>query len=297
MVATRARGRANAWRREVDDLLRGLSGGLLFGIPLLYTMETWWIGETISPLRALILLAIAYALNLAFVTWAGFRRQEAGSKRPFGDALEATAIALVTAAVILVLLHQLQTDHPLGVIVGRLAVNAVPISLGIGIANHILGTGASRTVPGTGEQGDQGGERPTPRDGVHATLLDLGASSAGALFLSFNIAPTEEVSMLAAEVPTLFLPAIVLASLLLTYAIVFVAGFGGQEQRAASTGLFQHPVTETVAAYLTSLATCVGVLWLFDQIGADTDPFVAYAKVIILGVPAAIGAAAGRLAV
>ncbi len=81
-MATRARGRANPWRREVDDLLRGLSGGLLFGIPLLYTMETWWIGETISPLRALILLAVAYALNLAFVSWAGFRRQEAGSNRP-----------------------------------------------------------------------------------------------------------------------------------------------------------------------------------------------------------------------
>ena len=281
----------DCWRREADDLLRGLAGGFLIGIPLLYTMETWWIGGTVSPLRALLFLAVAYALNLGFVSWAGFRRQEQGSRHPFGDALEATALALAAAALTLVLLHRVQLDHPLGAVVGRLAVNAVPISLGVSIANHILAAGASRTEPAAGEA-------PVPApDPLRATLLDLGAAFAGALFVSFNIAPTEELPKLATEVPTLRLAAIALFSLLLTYAIVFVADFGGRQHRAATAGLFQRPATETVAAYLVSLATSAGILWLFGQIDSSTDPFVAYAEVVLLALPAAIGAAAGRLAV
>ena len=292
-MAATAPARDDPWRREAEDLLRALAGGFLIGIPLLYTMETWWIGETISPLRALLFLAVAYALNLGFVSWAGFRRREHGSHHPFGDALEATALAIVAAAITLLLLHQIQADHPLGVVVGRLAVNAVPISLGVSIANHVLAA-ASRTGPAEGEAPVA---TPEPDSGLRATLLDLGAAFAGALFVSLNIAPTEEVPMLATEVPTLSLPAIVLFSLLLTYAIVFVADFAGQERRVASVGLFQRPVTETVAAYLVSLATCAAILWLFRQIDPGTDPFVAYAQVLILGLPASIGAAAGRLAV
>src|SRR3712207_6092555 len=66
-VATQARGQVGPWRRELNDLLRGMTGGFLIGIPLLYTMETWWIGETISPLHALLFLAVAYVVNLGFV--------------------------------------------------------------------------------------------------------------------------------------------------------------------------------------------------------------------------------------
>ena len=33
------------WRKEFDDFIRALSGGFLFGVPLLYTMEMGWIGS------------------------------------------------------------------------------------------------------------------------------------------------------------------------------------------------------------------------------------------------------------
>ena len=38
-----------AWRRERDDLLRGVSGGMLVGVPLLYTMEVWGRGSELGP--------------------------------------------------------------------------------------------------------------------------------------------------------------------------------------------------------------------------------------------------------
>ncbi len=285
--------RAAGWARETDDLLRGLTGGFLVGVPLLYTMETWWLGQTVSMRWALAFLLVAYALNVGFVFFTGFRRREAGSHRPFGDALEATALAVVTSGAILALLHQLHPGVPLDVAVGRIAVDTLPVSLGIAIANHILAPRASRITPAEGEKGVE----DEAVSGWQAVALDLGAAFGGALFLCLNIAPTEEVPMLATEVPTLYLPVLIGASLLVTYAIVFAAGFGGEERRLATVGPFQRPITETVAAYAVALLTCAGVLGLFGQIEPDTDPYVAYAQVLILGLPAAIGGAAGRLAV
>ncbi len=49
-MATRAHPR-NQWTHELDDFVRGASGGFLFSIPLLYTMEAWWIGSFIDPPR------------------------------------------------------------------------------------------------------------------------------------------------------------------------------------------------------------------------------------------------------
>jgi len=38
------RPQAGSWGNELNDLVRALSGTFLFGAPLLFTMEMWWIG-------------------------------------------------------------------------------------------------------------------------------------------------------------------------------------------------------------------------------------------------------------
>jgi putative integral membrane protein (TIGR02587 family) len=278
------------WGRETDDLLRGVTGGFLVGTPLFFTMEAWWLGQTITMSRAIAILALSYMLNLAFVLFTGFRMREAGSHRPYGDALEATALAIVAAGITLTLIHQITLDQPLNVVVGRIAVGALPVSLGVSIANHILAPGESRT--GSPDESNE-----EQADVVQGIVIDLGAAFAGALFLSLNIAVTEETIMLATEVPVLLMPVIILFSLLLSYAIVFEAGFGGQSRRLTTPGPFQRPITETVAAYLVSLATCVLTLWLFDVIKPSGDWYVNFAQIVLLALPASIGAAAGRLAV
>lgn len=294
-VSSKASGARADWARERDDLLRGLSGGFLIGIPLLFTMETWWIGKTATMPRTLLFVGIAYLVNLLFIVFAGFRRQEAGSRRPLGDAAEATALALVVSAVSLILLDQLERDQPLNVTLGLIAVDAMPVAFGISVANHLLGRDRSRADPGEDERKDASPEQA--RHGPRALLVDVGASFAGALFLSFNIAPTEEIPMLASELPTMSLALIIAFSLLVSYAIVFAAGFVGQTRRLQSTGLFQRPATETAIAYVTALVACVAMLWVFEQITFDMHWTVIYAYVVILGLPASIGAAAGRLAV
>ncbi len=70
-------------------------------------------------------------------------------------------------------------------------------------------------------------------------------------------------------------------------------GTGQHEQR----GPFQSPLTETVLAYLLSLLVALLALALFDQIEWGDPLGEMVTMVLVLGLPAAVGGAAGRLVV
>lgn len=99
------------WRQEAEDLVRGMTGGLLIGIPLLYTQEIWKVGALTQLLTVLLVLAIVYVLNLVCVTWAGFRRGKTGVVHLLTDALETTALAAVTAGLVLTILARIHLDN------------------------------------------------------------------------------------------------------------------------------------------------------------------------------------------
>ncbi|MEJ7761743.1 MAG: DUF2391 family protein [Thermomicrobiales bacterium] len=286
------------WEHEANALMRGIFGAYLVGIPLVYTMETWQIGHSITMPHALLFLAVSYVINLAFVVYAGFRgdEEDAPTRRPFGDALETTAIAAVTATLTLAVLAQLGTGLLAQVLVGKVAVLCLPLGIGASIANQLLHDAASSGGGREAAGGNGDGDAAHPRSAGRALASDAGAAFAGALLLSLSIAPTEEVTLLATELPTLMLPVVLGASLLLTYGIVFTAEFPGQAARLRAAGPLQRPLTETVLAYVIALLTGAALLWLFGRIDLDTSWHVAYSRIIVLGLPAAIGAAAGRLA-
>ncbi|WP_353951663.1 TIGR02587 family membrane protein [Knoellia sp. S7-12] len=269
------------WRAEVVDLVRAASGGLLFGVPLLYTMEVWWAGTQTPPWVLLGLAALLFVPVFVMSKTEGFRATRDVRWRDAGyDTVEAVAVALAVTAAVLVLLRELTTDTPLGAGLGKVLYEALPFCLGIGVARHLLSGGRSST------------EKPR---GASATLADLGATTVGAVFVSLSIAPTDEVPMVASAMTPMWLLAMMAASLLTTYAIVFVAGFSRQDQRHGHEGPFQHPITETVVCYLIALATAFVLLWIFQH---DLQPWPdLLARTVVLGFPAAIGGAAGRLAI
>ncbi len=86
-------------------------------------------------------------------------------------------------------------------------------------------------------------------------------------------------------------------SLAFTYAIVFESGFDPLSTRGGggSRELFQHPLTETVLAYVESLAVAFVILILFNQIEAGEPLASVLGQTLILGVPTAIGGAVGRV--
>ena len=99
--------------------------------------------------------------------------------------------------------------------------------------------------------------------------------------------------MLAAELDYAHLLALIGLSLLLSYIIVFASEFGTGQ--GTQPGPFQSPLTETVMAYLVSLLVALLSLYLFDQIELDDPLGRTVSLVLVLGLPATIGGAAGRL--
>lgn len=293
--------RDGPWRAELVDLVRAASGGLLFGVPLLYTMEVWWTGTHSRPHEMVAVLVLLMLPVFALNKTAGFRStRDRRASDAAADTIEAVALGLVVTAVVLVMLREITPDTPLTAALGKVVYESLPFCLGIGVARHFLhGDRASDDDSESDGQGsvDRANDPSEPEDAgpKGGTLADLGASTIGAVFVALSIAPTDEVPMLASAMTPAWLLVIVAASLVASYAIVFVAGFSRQDQRHAHHGIFQRPITETVVCYLLALLTALVLLWAFQR---GVEPWTdVLTRVVVLGFPAAVGGAAGRLAI
>jgi putative integral membrane protein (TIGR02587 family) len=287
------RGEAAACRDELDDALRGLASGFLIGVPVVFTVDSWWLGDQVSPREAIEYFIFTYALTFVAVHWIGFRPGHRSVWQSAGDALEALALAALTLFFTFGALGQLG-GQPFSTTLGRLAVAVPPVSLGIAVANYLL-----QRDPAQSESSVGAGQnwQSAPRHGSRAAWHELGAAAAGALFVCMAIVPGDELNDIATEVPVWNLPLVVVLSLLVSYIVVFAAGFSGEPQRRRSTGPMQHPVLETGGAYGMALIVALASLWLFGHVERETDALLILEKTVLLGFPAAIGAAAGRIAI
>jgi putative integral membrane protein (TIGR02587 family) len=283
------------WSDEIDDAVRGLASGFLIGVPVVFTVDSWWLGDQNEPLDSLALLAFAYVLTLAAVYWIGFRRGLRRGWQYLGDAVEALALAILALIAVFWALGQIGDGQAPSIAVGRIAVAITPVSLGVAIANHLLARDASRVDP---DQGDASAMRAGRHGGRgQRTLHEHAASAAGALFMCLAIVPLDDLSAIATEVPFRHLPFVILLSLLVTYSVVFAAGFAGEALRHGTPGPLQTPFAETVTAYVVAVFVCLAVLWLFGRVDDASAPVEVYAKAVLLAFPASMAAAAGRLAV
>src|SRR3546814_8284359 len=109
-----AAGGGRAGRSVVVGYVRGVAGGLIAGLPLLYTMEVWWLGETASLLHVLVMLVFATLPVGVLVLTAGFQESRAVS---VGDVVVDTSTALflgiVTCELVLLVLPRLDLNSSL----------------------------------------------------------------------------------------------------------------------------------------------------------------------------------------
>ncbi|MDZ8186156.1 MAG: TIGR02587 family membrane protein [Nostoc sp. ChiSLP02] len=286
------------WKSEINDIIRGACGGFLFGIPLLYTMEVWWIGSLAKPQQMMIAIALMFIVVFLLNQTEGFRKRrytwQAGQAAM--DTVEAIAIGIACSAFILLLLREITLETSLRESLGKIIFESVPFTLGVALANQFLGD----------TRNDNGNEQTTPaknngaknqQNEIDATLADIGATVIGAIVIAFNIAPTDEITMLAAAASPAWELAIIAASLLISYGIVFQAGFSDQKKRRQQKGIFQRPSSETIVSYLVSLLAGAFMLWFFQKV-TFSDPWTMWLDhTLMLGLPATIGGAAGRLAI
>jgi putative integral membrane protein (TIGR02587 family) len=259
-------------------LARAFGGAVIFGLPLLMTMEMWWLGFTMDPLRLALFLAVMVPLLGALAYYAGF--EESFGWRDFVlNTFVAYAVAFVAAAVILLLLGVLEPSMSLAEIVGKIALQAVPASIGAMLARSQLGAQEEEATEEERREGYAG---------------ELFLAAVGALFMAFNIAPTEEILLIAQMMTGWHAVALVAISLCIMHAFVYAVEFQGQIARAPEVPVWSEFLRMTVVSYAIALLVCLYVLWTFGR-SDNLALHEVLMQVVVLGLPAAVGAAAARL--
>jgi len=286
----------NPWAKELNDIVRGVSGGFLFGIPMVYTMEVWAIGSEASPPLMLIILALTYLILFLFNSVEGFRKNKRQTFTEVAlESIEALAIGLFCVTLILILLQRITLQTSLSEALGKIIFESVPFAFGVSLARLLLSGEKSREYESTKTTKNLLNRKYKFLE--NDTIADASATFLGASIIGFSIAPTEEVMELAVTASPPWLIGIILASLLISYSIVFGAGFAKEKKRRLQRGIFQSAKSETVFSYLISLVASVLMLSFFQQLTFSEPWFLWLRSTILLGLPATIGGAAGRLAV
>lgn len=273
---------AEAGRDSGDDefwrgLARAVAGALLFGLPVFMTMEMWRLGFTIEPLRLALFLALSIPLLACLSYMAGFRR-DVGWLDAIVDGLVAWLVGAITASAALAMFGSLTPDMSLAEITGKVILLSVPAAIGAALATSQLG--GSR---------DQDGDKRESYPGELFLML------AGAVYFAFNIAPTDEVPLIAIRQTSPWIAMLlVLASLIVLHGFVYGVNFrGGHNVRPG-----RKPLGElfglTLPGYVMALLASAYVLWTFGRL--EGLHFTAMLHVVlVLALPASVGAAAARL--
>lgn len=275
--------------RSLRDYVRAIGGGLLIGMPLLFTMEMWFHGFLLPGWKILLLLVVATGIVVGYSVVSGFRR-EPTFRDVLVDVVETMGISIVVAAVALLLLGRIGPGSGIGDAAGKIALEAVAVAFGVSLAGTQM-SGVSRAEDDSQETGAPEvmppGERPFAR---------LFVAAGGALLFALNVAPTDEIPLLAVALSWWQLLLLMAATYLVTLAIVFYADFlGGRSQEVIDSPLDQ-PLSETTAAYAISLVVAALMLWAFGR--TDEIGLAAIAGMtVVLAVVASFGAAVGRLLV
>lgn len=267
-------------RRELAyarDLARAFGGALLFSLPLLMTMEMWWFGFVLEPFRLAVFLLAALPLLVGLAFYAGFSARHRGLGHALLDTAVALAVGFLAAAAVLGLLGVLEAGAPPRQIAGQLVLQAVAGAMGALLAGRQLSAGRDQI-------GDES-EATYPGE--------LFLMVAGALFLTLNMAPTEEMVLIAYRMSAVHVVALLLASLLLLHVVVYSIGFAGQEEQGRPLAAFFH---YTLPGYALCLLVALYVLWVFGRTDGQGLAETVDAMVV-LGFPGSLGAAAARLLV
>lgn len=269
---------------SLREYARGLAGGLMFSLPLLFTMEVWWAGLAAEPMRLLALMAATLLLLLGYNYYAGLHHDACWSEVVI-DSIEEMGLGLVVAGALLFLLGQIELDHSVFEAVGKIVVEAMTVAIGISVGTSQLG----------GKRGhdskDAGEEMPKGKVTFGGQVV---IACCGAVLFSVNVAPTDEVLVIAIESHLAKLVGIVLLSLALTALILYYIEFTGSEKFVLYRDGFVSVAFGTVISYAVALVVSAAVLWFFGRLD-DVGLLPSVAQIVVLGLASTLGASAGRL--
>jgi putative integral membrane protein (TIGR02587 family) len=247
------------------------------------TMEMWWLGFYMDRLRLALFVGLGLILLIGLSRQVGFA-QNARWFDDIGDALSAYAIGVLVTLACLALFGMLDGTMSWSQWVGKVAVQSVPAGIGAILARSQL-TGAP-------EQDEDMPDDPPPASYAGELFLMLG----GAVFVAFNVAPTDEIQLIAQLITPWHAVLLALCSVALLHLLVYNLGFSGQEEWPENAGFLTVFYRFSLAGYGLALAVSLYILWTFGRTD-DTGLAETITMVVILGFPSSIGAATARLIV
>lgn len=254
---------------------RAFGGAAIFGLPLLMTMEMWWIGYYIDPLRLLCLLLLSFPLLVGVSSIVGFTDSKLLVDNVI-DVFVAYAFGFLVSALTLYLFNRLNFDQPARVNFSTIMLQTIPASLGALLGRSELGSGEH-------DRTEEKGRRD-----------EIVVLAVGALVLALNVASTEEITMISYQMSPLHLMGLFSSTVLVMF-VFAIAGTNPEDVRSKGTlETVIGYVYYTCLALLVAASISVFLLWVFGLTdGLNLSAIVA--NTIILLFPAGIGAAAARL--
>ena len=271
--------------RTTDESMReygrGIAGGLMFSIPLFYTAEMWQSGFILQPGRILLFAVATLGILLLYNRYSGLRRDASFAEVAI-DSVEEMGIGLVLAAGMLALTGSIGLDSAPVESLGKIVMEAMTTAVGVSVGTAQLG------APDDGDKGEDGEEAE-----LDAYLPQTAIALCGAVLFAANIAPTDEVPIIANQAAPLRLLAIAGVSLGICALVFYFAGFRGAGKRVARGSWFLA-LRGVATSYAVGLATSAAFLAFFGRF--DGEPlFHCLALTVVLALPTVLGASAGRL--
>lgn len=266
-------------RHFLVGLARGLAGALLFALPMLMTMEMWFLGLYIDRARLFLLCLVALPLLVALARRIGFERTTCWSAA-IRDALIAYALGILLGAAALSLLGILDDQRTMDTVMAKIALQSIPAGIGALLGRSQLGT----------QQQDERDEEEGESGYGHELFMMM----TGALFLSLNMAPTDEMVVIGHKITPVHTLLLALVSVALMHAFVYALQFRGSHSPEEGQPWWGSFLRFTLPGYVLALAVSLYALWTIGRLDGLSPSGIVTATVV-LGVPAAIGAASARL--
>ena len=273
MVNPRAHSKPNS--AHAVDLAHDVGGAILFSFPLLMTMEMWWLGFYMDRYRLALFLILAFIVVIALSYFEG---ADETFKIEILDALVACAVGYTVAATMLGLFGIIKPGMSVDELIGKISLHAVPGSIGAILARRLLEVEETK-------------KERRRREWYGAKIFLMGV---GAIFLAFQLAPTEEMILIGHRMTEWHAIALALLSLCLMQAFICSVERRGRQRLFAADFFWGVFLRYTVVGYSVALMISLYVLWTFGRLdGAALAE--AMMATIVLGFPASLGAAAARL--
>jgi len=266
-------------RQFAIGLAHASGGALLFAMPMMMTLEMWSLGFFMDPLRLVVFILLNVPLLIGLSYYAGFEETDYYLEDVV-DAFTAYAVGFTTSALLLWLMAIIEPGMSVDEIIGKIAVQAVPASIGAMLVRSQLG--------------ERQRKEEKRRDTHYAGGLFL--TAVGALYLSISLASTEETIHIASAMSVAQLLGLMLLSLVLLHGFLQATINRGKTDLPADEATFRRVFfRHTVIAYAIALLISALILWIFGHTDGQGGLPELIRSAVVLAFPAALGAGAARL--